>query len=229
MKVEHNYPQYLAEFVGTFFLVFFGCGSIIMSQLNSDFAENLIPFIFGGIVTVMIYATGHLSGAHFNPAVTISFWVIGRFPKQRVPFYLLSQIMGAVTASFFHFLLWGKDVNFGATAFTANLFQGVFFEFLLSFLLMFVIVSVATDSRAVGELAGLAIGMTVCLCALFGGPLTGASMNPARSLGPALFNGDLSQLWVYMIFPVIGAVCGAKTYEWIRCKKESSGMRHGCC
>lgn len=228
MKSNHNLSQYLAEFIGTFFLVFFGCGSVISSQVNPSFDGSLIPLAFGGTVMIMIYATGHLSGAHFNPAVTLAFWVIGRFPKERILGYLTAQFMGAIIASSFHFLLWGKGHSFGVTL-SQTVISGFLMEVLLSFVLMFVIVAVATDARAVGELAGIAIGATVALCALIGGPITGASMNPARTLAPALFQGDYSQLWLYFLAPMIGAALGAKVYDWIRCQKEETENSHGCC
>lgn len=177
----------------------------------------------------MIYAVGHISGAHFNPAVTLAFWATKKFPLKRVPFYLLAQSMGALLASTVQLLIWGSEHDFGATLFTCSLPIALLVEFLLSFSLMFVIMSVATDSRAAGELAGIAIGSTVALCAFVGGPLTGASMNPARSLAPALFSGELQDLWVYFLAPVAGAVFGAKCYDWIKCQKEQIDPEHGCC
>lgn len=223
------FPQYLAEFIGTFFLVFLACGSIILNKSVPDFDNSLIPFVFGGSVTVMIYAVGHLSGAHFNPAVTLSFWVIKRLPTKKLLGYLISQLSGALLASIFHLLLWGTVHGFGATILSIDTLSGFLIEFVLSFLLMFVIVAVATDSRAVGELAGLAIGLTVTLCATVGGPLTGASMNPARTLGPNLLQGELAHLWLYFLAPIAGAMVGAKTYEWIRCLREEGEETHGCC
>ena len=224
-----NLPQYIAEFIGTFFLVFLGCGSVILSEVLTEYNGALIPFIFGGTVAIMIFATGHISGAHFNPAVTISFWLIKRFPANRILGYLIAQFAGALLASGLHLWIWGDAHSFGATTLNISLSIAILFEFLLSFVLMFVITSVATDSRAVGELAGLAIGMTVSLCALVGGPLTGASMNPARSLAPAIFSGEF--YWIYLLVPVLGAAFGAKTYEWIRCHRDEvdENEKHGCC
>jgi aquaporin NIP len=228
-KVEHIFSQYLAEFIGTFFLVFFGCGSMILAELNPSYQGGFIPVIWGGAVSIMIYATGHISGAHFNPAVTLAFFIARRFPGKRIPGYILSQIGGALLGSFVHFVVWGSGHEFGATDFSITLGGAFLIEVILSFALMFVIISVATDSRAVGELAGIAIGSTVALCAFVGGPLTKASMNPARSIAPALFSGKLDFLWLYLLAPIVGTTLGALTYEWIRCHKDGEPEQHGCC
>tara|TARA_Y100001954_G_scaffold42968_2_gene44110 strand:+ start:2480 stop:3169 length:690 start_codon:yes stop_codon:yes gene_type:complete len=229
MKVKHVFPQYISEFIGTFFLIFFGCGSMILAEVNPNYAGSFVPIIWGGSVSIMIYALGHISGAHFNPAVTIAFWSVRRFPGKRVGGYLLSQSLGAVLASSVHFLIWGASHQFGATEFSVSMGVGFLVEVILSFALMFVIISVATDSRAVGELAGIAIGSTVALCAFVGGPLTNASMNPARSLGPALFSGGILEVWPYFLAPVLGTLMGAKVYEWIRCQKDQESDGPGCC
>lgn len=229
MKIKHEMSQYIAEFIGSFFLIFFGCGSMILAETQSAYQGGFVPLIWGGAVSIMIYSVGHISGAHFNPAVTLAFWVIKRFPAKRVPGYLVFQVLGALLASAVHMIVFGQGHGFGATEMSVAL-QGAFLvEVILSFALMFVIVGVATDSRAVGELAGIAIGSTVALCAFVGGPLTNASMNPARSIAPALFSGTMNDLWVYLLAPVIGTVLGAKTYEWIRCYKQASDESHGCC
>ena len=214
--------QYIAEFIGTFFLVFFGCGSMILSETLSTYNSSLVPFVWGGSVSIMIYAVGHISGAHFNPAVTIAFWIAKRFPKEKIIGYLSAQFAGATVASYIHSVIWGRNHSFGMTSLNLPLETGFLVEVILSFILMFVIISVATDSRAIGELAGVAIGSTVALCAFVGGPITTASMNPARSIGPAILNWDFSNIWVYMLAPVIGATLGALIYEWIRCQKESA-------
>ena len=228
MKLAQTTPLYLAEFIGTFFLIFFGCGSVVLAEMGQENISLFIPVIFGGTVSIMIYALGHISGAHFNPAVTIAFAVARKFPKKRIPFYLLSQVGGAVVASLSLWVIFGSQHSFGVTNLSTSLGSGLLLEFLLSFALMFVIISVATDTRAVGELAGLAIGTAVTLCAFVGGPLTGASMNPARSLGPALVAGQYNFLWVYLLVPVLGAGCGALVYESIRCYRTEPS-EHGCC
>lgn len=228
-KAQHELSQYLAEFIGSFFLIFFGCGSMILADVDPSYNGSLIPLIWGGAVSIMIYAVGHISGAHFNPAVTLAFWAVKRFPTARIPGYLLSQFLGGLMASGFHYFIWGSQHSFGMTSISTSLMGGALVELTLSFALMFVIISVATDSRAVGELAGIAIGSTVALCAFVGGPLTKASMNPMRSIAPSIFSGDFSQLWIYILVPIVGAILGAKVYEWIRCQKESPDDGHGCC
>lgn len=229
MKVRHEFSQYVAEFIGTFFLIFFGCGSMILSELDFNYSSAFIPIIWGGAVSIMIYAVGHISGAHFNPAVTLAFWVTKRFPLKRVAGYLMSQFLGALLASCVHLIVWGAEHSFGSTSLSVSLGAGFLLEFIISFSLMFVIISVATDSRAVGELAGIAIGSAVAISSFVVGPLTNASMNPARTLAPAILSGNYSDLWLYFVAPILGAILGAKTYEWIRCHREEGGQDIGCC
>ncbi len=229
MKIKHSPAQYLAEFIGTFFMVFFGCGSMVLATKDPNFNGAFIPLIWGGVVSVMIYAVGHISGAHFNPAVTIAFWITRKFPSMRVPGYILSQVLGSCLACVLIMIIWGPQHDFGASIMTVELGVGFLVEVVLSFALMFVIISVATDTRAVGELAGLAIGSTVALAAFVGGPLTRASMNPARSLGPSLFSGTIDQVWPYILAPILGATLGALTYEWIRCHRDEEKTDFGCC
>lgn len=227
----HVFSQYIAEFVGTFFLVFFGCGSMILAEVDPSFDGSFIPLIWGGVVSIMIYGVGHISGAHFNPAVTLSFYLLKKFPAKRILGYIVAQVAGGVLASLVHLIVWGNDHSFGATSFDSSVHVAFLLEFIMSFALMFVIASVATDSRAVGELAGIAIGSTVGLCAFVGGPMTKASMNPARSLAPALFEGDFTQIWLYLylLVPCLGAMLGAKVYDLIRCHKEEGSDLSGCC
>lgn len=217
----------VAEFVGTFALVFVGCGAVIANGITKgEISPVGISFAFGLTVMTMIYATGHISAAHFNPAVTIGFAVAGRFPWRYVPHYLLAEFAGALFASFLHWSLVSRDafgVNFGATTLGNGISfgQGFVVEVVLTFFLMFVIMAVATDKRVPPGVSGLAIGMTVTLCALAGGALTGASMNPARSLAPALFATavtkiPLQQLWLYLTAPVLGAAIAARVYEFLR-------------
>ena len=206
---------YLAEFIGTFFMIFLGCGAIIQAQLDpAAFNADLIAIAFGGTVAAMIYATGHVSGAHFNPAVSIAFCITGKLKRQHLPGYILSQILAAFSASLLHSFLWPQQGhNFGITSTELTLLQAAIIEFLITFMLMFVIYSVATDEKAEGKFAGLAIGLTVTLLAWVFGPMTGASMNPARSIGPALMAGDFGFLWLYVIFPILGASSAALFYE----------------
>ena len=164
----------------------------------------------------MIYALGHVSGAHFNPAVSIGFAMGGHFPWSRVATYAIAQIGGALVGAASLRLTLGPSVGLGVTAPAAGDVQALGWEAILTFFLMLVITAVATDSRAVGEAAALAIGGTVALGALVGGPVSGASMNPARSIGPAIVSGDLAGLWIYVVGPILGAVVAATTYRYLR-------------
>ena len=157
-------------------------------------------------------------------------WATKRFPAKRVAGYLIAQTLGALVASLiFKLSISGFTHSYGATSLAIPTAFGFGLEIILSFALMFVIIAVATDSRAVGELAGIAIGSTVAICAFVGGPLTGASMNPARSIGPAIASGSFHNLWLYILAPIIGAVLGALVYEWIRCYRDDEDPEHGCC
>jgi len=219
-----------AEMIGTFALVFVGCGAIMSNQLFPGNLGHLgICMSFGLIIMVMIYATGHISGAHFNPAVTIAFAAAGRFSWSQVPLYVTGQILAAILASYSLKFLLGGETNLGATLPSIGLGATFVFEVILTMFLMFVIISVATDSRAVGQMAGVAIGGTVMLEALFAGPLTGASMNPARSLGPALASGSFSGLWIYLTAPIVGALLGAALYHFIQCRESDDTKAGGCC
>jgi MIP family channel proteins len=164
----------------------------------------------------MIYAVGHVSGAHFIPAVSFAFAVTRNFPWQRVAGYWMAQAAGALAAAALLRASLGGDAHLGATLPSGSQGQAFLWEGILTFFLMFVIMSVATDTRAVGEAAAIAIGGTVGLDALFGGPITGASMNPARSLGPAVVSGDLHALWLYLLAPLAGATVGGIAYQFIR-------------
>lgn len=210
--------RYWSEFFGTFFIIFFGCGSMIVSKLHLiDLNPMLIPIIFGIAVAAMIYTVGHISGAHFNPAVTIAFWVSRNFPSKDVVPYILFQFWGALLASLLLRLLFSGQVDdFGVTDSHLAIFQISLIEFIISFALMFVISSVATDSRAEGEFAGLAIGMIVFLGSAVFGPLTGASMNPARTLAPAIVSGNFNHITIYLIAPIIGTVTGALIYKKLK-------------
>ncbi len=218
-----------AEMVGTFALVFAGCGAIMTNAVSEGAVTHVgVSAAFGLVVMVMIMATGHISGAHFNPAVTLAFAAIGRFPWREVPGYIAGQCAAAVLASLALRMLIGPAASMGATLPKVAELQAVGLEGVLTFFLMFVITAVATDDRAEGGMAAIAIGGTVALDALFGGPLTGASMNPARSLGPALISGELQGLWIYFVGPILGAVAGAVTYHLLRCGGEPRDAS-GCC
>ncbi|MEO8611035.1 MAG: MIP family channel protein [Chloroflexota bacterium] len=205
-----------AELVGTFGLVTAGCGAIMVNTQTGQLTHVGIALTFGLIITVMIAATGHISGAHFNPAVTIAFAVTRHFPWREVVYYLVAQIMGAVLGALtLHFLL-GDIALMGATVPSGSALQSFGLEVLLTAVLMFVIISVATDTKALGAPAALAIGFTVALDAMWGGPISGASMNPARSFGPALIAGHWEYQWVYWLAPILGAVIGAGLYQFLR-------------
>jgi len=203
---------HVAEFIGTFALVFFGCGAVAVGQLP----PVGIALAFGLVIAVMIYALGHVSGAHFNPAVSIGFALGRHFPWPRVATYAVAQVAGAASGALLLRATLGASAPLGVTHPAGSDLQALAWEALLSFVLMLVITAVATDTRAVGEAAALAIGGAVTLGALVGGPVTGASMNPARSIGPALVSGDLGSLWVYLIGPIAGAAGAALVYRYLR-------------
>ena len=175
-----------------------------------------IAVAFGLAIATMIYGLGHVSGAHFNPAVSFGFALTRHFPWSRVAGYWAAQAAGAVVAALLLRASLGDVANVGATLPAGSDRQAFLWEVVLTFFLMLVIMAVATDTRAVGEAAALAIGGTVGLCALVGGPVSGASMNPARSLGPALVSGDLDSLWIYLLAPLVGASLGAVAYQLLR-------------
>lgn len=210
-----------AEALGTFALVTCGCGAIVVNTATGALGHVGVAASFGLVIMVMIAALGHLSGAHFNPAVTLAFAWIRHFPWRDVPLYMAGQLFGAVAGAFTVRAFFGEAGRIGATLPAGSALQAFGVEILLSAVLMFVITSVATDTRAVGQLAALAIGGTVALDALWGGPVTGASMNPARSFGPALVSGLWQAHWVYWLGPLIGATLGAALYQGLRAGTSS--------
>lgn len=198
--------KYFSEALGTFGLVFCGTGAIIINQESGGVVTHVgIAITFGLIVMAMIYALGEVSGAHLNPAVTLAFWIAGRFPVQQIAPFLTGQIIGAFIASgLLRFLFPGSEI-LGATLPAGTATQSFILEIVLTFLLMLVILQVSQGSKETGWFAGLAIGGVVLLEAMFAGPICGASMNPARSLAPAVVSGHLENIWIYLAAPVLGA------------------------
>ena len=209
--------RWVSEFIGTFFLVFFGTGAIVIGDAFPGTIPHLaIAAAFGLVVMTMIYAIGDLSGAHINPAVTIAFWLARRLPGREVLPYVVSQLLGALAASGVLRALYPAHPTLGATLPSLGLGAALALEILLSFSLMFVIVHVAQGAKEKGIMAGIAIGGTVALEALVAGPLTGASMNPARSLGPALVSGSIAELWIYIVGPIVGTALAILSCRFLR-------------
>jgi len=206
----------IAELIGTFALVFAGAGAIMVDAKTAALGHVGVAITFGLVIMVMIYAVGHVSGAHFNPAVSLAFAVTRHFPWPRVALYWLAQLVGALLAAALLRASLGNLAHVGATLPAGSDGQSFVWEIVLTAFLMFVIMAVATDTRAVGEAAAIAVGGTVGLDAMFGGPISGASMNPARSAGPAILSGDLRALWIYLVAPVVGAMAGAVAYQFVR-------------
>jgi aquaporin NIP len=215
--------KYYAEILGTFALVFCGTGAIIINQESAGVITHPgIAFTFGLVVMVMIYALGPISGAHLNPAVTIAFTVAKRFPLKEVLPYLLSQAVGAFAASLTLKLLFARNEFLGATMPAGTEVQSFTLEVILTFFLMLVIINVATGSKEQGMFAGLAIGSTVLLEAMFAGPICGASMNPIRSIAPAIVSGHVEHLWIYIVAPVIGAMLAIAVWKVIRIEASTA-------
>jgi MIP family channel proteins len=211
-----------AEMLGTFALVFAGTGAIVINDVSGGTVSHVgIALTFGLIVLAMIYAVGDVSGAHLNPAVTLGFFAARRFEGRWIVPYIASQCAGAVVASLALRLMFPANATLGATLPAGDAMQSFVLEAVLTFLLMFVILSVSTGSKEKGVLAGVAVGSVIALEALFAGPISGASMNPARSLAPALVSLRLDSVWVYLTAPVLGACAGVLA---CRCVQEP-----GCC
>jgi aquaporin NIP len=206
----------VAETIGTFALVFAGAGAVMVDEKTHALGHVGVAITFGLVIMVMIYGVGHISGAHFNPAVSFAFALTRHFPWPRVAVYWVAQAAGAVLAALVLRTSLGNRAHVGATLPSGSQGQSFLWEVVLTFFLVFVIMAVATDTRAVGEAAAIAIGGTVGLDAMFGGPISGASMNPARSLGPAIVSGDLNALWIYLLAPLLGAALGGFAYQFVR-------------
>jgi MIP family channel proteins len=208
----------LMEGIGTFALVTAGCGAIVTNTTHPGSLGGVgVSLVFGLVIMVMIYAGGHLSGAHYNPSVTVAFTLARHFPVRDALAYITAQLSGAIAAALLLLAAWPSEPgHLGTTLPSVGDGTALAYEVLLTAFLMFVITAVATDTRAVGAAAAIAIGGTVGLDALFGGPITGASMNPARSFGPALASGTWGHLWIYLAGPLIGAAIGVFAYQLVR-------------
>ena len=208
----------LAEGFAAFVLVFAGCGAIVADgHAGGGLGTVGVGIVFGLAIMTMVYATGHLSGAHINPAVTVAFTLTRHFPGRDAVAYVVAQVVGATTGALVLLAVWtDRPARLGATVPSVGAGSALVYEVVLTAILMFVIMAVATDTRAVGAAAALAIGGAVGLDAIFGGPVTGASMNPARSLGPAIAAGEWRDLWVYVAGPLVGAALGALGYQLVR-------------
>ncbi len=215
--------NYLAELIGTFAIVFCGTGAVVIDQQTGGSVTHVgIAITFGLIVMSMIYSMGNISGAHFNPAVSIAFTAAGRFPVKRLPGYVASQLAGALLASVVLKVLFPANEFLGATLPSGTDMQSFILELILTFFLMLVIMNVAHGSKEQGMFAGLAIGSVVTLEAMFAGPICGASMNPARSIAPALVSGHVAHLWVYLLAPVAGAVLAIPTWKYMSGNREKN-------
>lgn len=222
--------KFIAEAIGTFCLVFAGTGAIIVNQVSEGQVTHVgVSLVFGLVVLAMIYAIGHISGAHMNPAVTLGFLSVGRLPSREVMPYLSAQLIGAILASAILRFTFPAATTLGQTIPVGPWAQSFVLETIMTFILMFVIMGVATDERAEGSIAGIAIGATIALEALLGGPISGASMNPTRSFAPALLSGSFAHHWIYWIAPILGSVSGAWAYRTVQCDASGSASKAGCC
>lgn len=215
--------KYLAELIGTFALVFCGTGAIVINEQSNGAVTHVgIAITFGLIVMAMIYALGDISGAHLNPAVTIAFAIANKFQIKQVLPYIISQLAGAFLASAVLTYLFPANETLGTTLPAGSVMQSFILEFILTFFLMLVIINVATGSKEQGMFAGLAIGSTVLLEAMFAGPVCGASMNPARSISPAVVTGHAEHLWIYIAAPIAGAAFAVLMFKILHYKNDQN-------
>jgi len=209
----------VGELIGTFAMVFCGCGAMTINEItNGSIGHVGVAITWGLIVMSMIYAFGEVSGAHFNPAVTIGFAIAKKFNWRDVPKYLIAQTIGAFLAVFLLWFLFPESNSFGHT-YPAEGFAPIkafVLEFLLTFFLMVVIINVSTGSKEIGTVAAIAVGAVILLEAMFAGPMTKASMNPVRSLAPAVVSGNLTHLWLYLTAPIIGASLAVLSCKWVK-------------
>jgi MIP family channel proteins len=214
--------RFIAESIGTFFLVLIGPGAAIVNAWTTGVVTHVgVSLAFAFVVFAMVVALGRISGAHINPAVTVALWSVRRFPARDLATYVVAQCLGSIAAAAVWRVALGSFVKSGATLPTISVAGSFGIEFLLTFALMFVILAVVTDERLVHGVGALAIGLTVGFCALVGGPLTGASMNPARSFGPAAISGQWQAHWLYWLAPLLGAVAAAHVFEFLHRSKST--------
>jgi aquaporin Z len=207
----------LAEALGTFTLIFAGTGAIVINGVSGGALGHVgIALTFGLVVLSLIYTWGDVSGAHFNPAVTVAFASGGRFPWREVPAYVSAQSVGAFAASGLLRTLFPTDAKLGATLPAGSAGQSFILEVILTAILMLTILNVSTGAKEKGITAGIAVGSVIGLEAMFAGPICGASMNPIRSLAPAVVSGHLEHLWIYLTAPLLGAVLALPLYRWTR-------------
>ena len=209
--------NYISEFIGTFAMIFCGTGAMTINEVTGgDVTHVGIGITWGLIVMAMIYAFGEISGAHFNPAVSIAFAYAKKFSWKEVPKYIFFQVAGAFAASLLLMWLFPKSELLGATIPSVDVWRAFVLELILTFFLMVVIINVSTGSKEIGMMAGIAIGSVVLLEALFAGPITNASMNPARSLAPNIVSGNIEGLWLYILAPIIGAILAVVSCKFVK-------------
>ncbi len=211
----------IAELIATFMLIFIGTGAATVNELTGDITHAGVALSFGLVVLAMIYAVGDISGAHMNPAVTIGFAFSKRFAWKDVTGYIVAQSIGAILASAALKILFMDSKFLGASEPSGTLFQSLFLEAILTFILMFVVLCVSTGAKEKGIMAGVAIGAVIAFEAMMGGPISGASMNPARSLSPALLAGRLNTLWLYIVGPILGAILAVPAFQGMMTAKNS--------
>lgn len=207
----------VSEFTGTYFLIFCGTGAIVINQVTGGTVTHAgIAITFGLVVMSLIYGLGDVSGAHFNPAVSIAFTVAKKFPLAHLLPYIVTQCAGALAASYTLRFLFPENEMLGATIPAGSDLQSFILEFILTFFLMLVIMKVAHGSKETGMFAGIAIGSVILLEAMFAGPICGASMNPARSLAPAIASLHMEHLWLYLVAPTLGASSAILVYNYLK-------------
>jgi aquaporin NIP len=221
--------SYFAELIGTFTLVFCGTGAIIINDVSGGAITHTgVALTFGLVVLTMIYALGDISGAHLNPAVSFGFWLARRFPSRKLLPYVSFQILGALLASATLKILFPQHQTLGATLPAGSARQSFVLEIVCAFFLMFVIINVSVGAKEKGLMAGVAVAAMVGLEAMFAGQISGASMNPARSIAPAVVSGRVSELWIYIFAPMVGAFLGILGCRCVQAKGCCANLQEQC-